>query len=159
MNLMRSILENHVMVDDHCRYALAEVGEETRHSTMFSRLVNKSGVAPYTYPRPFLKALRLVGFLPIGPSSYAGTLLIEEVLDRLQREGQLSRSDDIHIWFATQPLPDGGVMVSYYDVTAATRVENALRDKAGVHKGSLRALLGQAELRDHEGEIRSMLKR
>ena len=52
MNLMRSILENHVMVDDHCRYALAEVGEETRHSTMFSRLVNKSGVAPYTYPRP-----------------------------------------------------------------------------------------------------------
>lgn len=51
-------------------------------------------------------------------------------LDRAQREGQLVRSDGIHIWFATQPLPDGGVMVSYYDVTASTRVENALRDKA-----------------------------
>ncbi len=96
MNLMRSILENHVMVDDHCRYALAEVGEETRHSTMFSRLVNKSGVAPYTYPRPFLKALRLVGFLPIGPSSYAGTLLIEEVLDRLQREGAVDETVQPH---------------------------------------------------------------
>ncbi len=87
MMLMRSVIENPVVADDHCRYALAEIGEESRHSTMFSRLVNKSGVEPYTIPRGLRKLIRLVGLVPSGPVGYAGTLLIEEVLDRLQREG------------------------------------------------------------------------
>lgn len=87
MMLMRSVIENRVVADDHCRYALAEVGEEARHSTMFSRLVNKSGLRPYTTPRRTRKLIRLVGLVPTGPLSYAGTLLIEEILDRLQREG------------------------------------------------------------------------
>lgn len=87
MMLMRSVIENPVVADDHCRYALVEVGEESRHSTMFSRLINKTGVEPYTLPRIFKKGIRLVGLVPSGPVAYAGTLLIEEVLDRLQREG------------------------------------------------------------------------
>lgn len=87
MMLMRSVIESPVVADDHCRYALAEIGEEARHSTMFSRLINKSGVRPYLTPKPFRKAIRLVGLVPSGPAAYAGTLLIEEVLDRLQREG------------------------------------------------------------------------
>jgi len=89
MNLMRSVLRNPALVDDHIRYALAEVAEETRHSTMFGRLINKTGLRPYRQPKPMMKALRLIGFLPMGPSAYAGTLLIEEVLDRLQREGMM----------------------------------------------------------------------
>ncbi|NMN99346.1 AurF N-oxygenase family protein [Antrihabitans stalactiti] len=84
--LLRTVLESDGLVDDHCRYALAEIGEETRHSTMFSRLINKSGLAPYTAPKFSRSILRLTGLIPIGPSAYAGTLLIEEVLDRLQRE-------------------------------------------------------------------------
>lgn len=84
--LMRSVLESGTVADDHCRYALAEVGEETRHSTMFSRLVNKTGVRPYVLPKGIQYGMRLAGFLPMGPSAYAGTLLIEEMLDRLQRE-------------------------------------------------------------------------
>jgi signal transduction histidine kinase len=33
------------------------------------------------------------------------------------------------VYYATMPLPDGGVMVSYYDITDTQRVENALREK------------------------------
>ncbi|WP_245548321.1 AurF N-oxygenase family protein [Gordonia araii] len=95
--LMRSVLQSRVMVDDHCRYALAEVGEETRHSTMFSRMVNKTGLEPYKYPRGLNKLIRLVAFAPVGPASYAGTLLIEEILDRMQREGMADETLQPHL--------------------------------------------------------------
>lgn len=84
--LLRTILEGEGLVDDHSRYALAEIGEETRHSTMFSRLVNLTGLPPYLAPVAMTKLLRLTSLIPLGPSAYAGTLLIEEILDRLQRE-------------------------------------------------------------------------
>ncbi|GAB17511.1 hypothetical protein GOEFS_035_00430 [Gordonia effusa NBRC 100432] len=97
MMLMRAVMENPELVNDHCRYALAEVGEETRHSTMFSRMVNKSGLPPYTYPKRMMKMMRLVGLVPLGPASYAGTLLIEEILDRLQREASIDESIQPHL--------------------------------------------------------------
>ncbi|WP_431957070.1 AurF N-oxygenase family protein [Nocardia lijiangensis] len=84
--LLRTVLESEQLVDDHTRYALAEIGEETRHSTMFSRLVNLTGLRPYLLPKTGRKLGRLAAFIPLGPSAYAGTLLIEEILDRLQRE-------------------------------------------------------------------------
>lgn len=96
MLLIRSVIENPVVADDHSRYALAEVGEEARHSTMFSRLINKSGLSSYTLPKFSNKALRLVGLVPSGPLAYAGTLLIEEVLDRLQREGAADENVQPH---------------------------------------------------------------
>jgi len=96
MMLMRSVLESDTVADDHCRYALAEVGEETRHSTMFGRLINKSGLPPYKLPKGAKYALRLTGFVPKGPSAYAGTLLIEEMLDRLQREAMDDESVQPH---------------------------------------------------------------
>jgi len=55
--------------------------------------------------------------------------LVAHGLDRAVREGQLTRTDGVHVAFTTMPLPDGGVMVSYTDVTDTTRVQNALRDK------------------------------
>ncbi len=70
----------------HSLYALTEIGEEARHSTMFARLIDKTGVP--AYPEPWL--LRVVGkvaqLIPLGPVVYGGTLLVEEVLDRGQRE-------------------------------------------------------------------------
>ncbi|WP_341257008.1 MULTISPECIES: AurF N-oxygenase family protein [Gordonia] len=96
MMLIRSVIENPVIADDHCRYALAEVGEEARHSTMFSRLVNKAEVPAYLLPKLSRKIVRLVGLVPSGPVSYAGTLLIEEVLDRLQREGMATEGLQPH---------------------------------------------------------------
>lgn len=50
-------------------------------------------------------------------------------LDRLMHEGRLERSDDVLIDYSTVPLPDGGVLITYSDVTDSVRVENALRDK------------------------------
>ncbi|MFD0365330.1 diiron oxygenase [Nocardia sp. GCM10030253] len=84
--LLRTVLEGDGLADDHTRYALAEIGEETRHSTMFSRLVNLTGLPPYVPPGLGRRLLRFTSMIPLGPSAYAGTLLIEEILDRLQRE-------------------------------------------------------------------------
>lgn len=84
--LFQTVLKSPKLVDDHVRYALAEIGEETRHSIMFSRLVNKIGLEPYLLPKLARRLSGVVTLLPIGPSAYGGTLLIEEILDRGQRE-------------------------------------------------------------------------
>ncbi len=55
--------------------------------------------------------------------------LISCGLDRLMHEGRLQRADGTLVDFTTVPLPDGGVLVTYTDVTDKMRVENALREK------------------------------
>lgn len=55
--------------------------------------------------------------------------LISIALDRSMNEGRLERSDGVLIDYSTVPLPDGGVLISYSDVTDTVRVENALREK------------------------------
>lgn len=95
--LLRGVLESKELVDDHSRYALAEVAEETRHSTMFSRLINLSGIEPYRQPSFMRNFVRISGFIPRGPAILAGTLLIEELLDRLQREAMNDPGIQPHI--------------------------------------------------------------
>lgn len=84
--LYQTVLKSDELVDDHVRYALAEIGEETRHSIMFSRLINKIGLRPYLLPKIARRLSGVIGLAPIGPSAYGGALLIEEILDRGQRE-------------------------------------------------------------------------
>ncbi len=55
--------------------------------------------------------------------------LISKGLDRLMHEGRLRRIDNTLVDYITVPLPDGGVLVTYTDVTDSVRVENALREK------------------------------
>lgn len=55
--------------------------------------------------------------------------LVSKGLDRLMHEGRLVRSDEVLIDYTTVPLPDGGVLITYADVTDSVRVENALREK------------------------------
>lgn len=55
--------------------------------------------------------------------------LIKMALDRTLQDGRLSLNDGSLIKYATVPLPDGGVLISYYDVTDSVNVENALREK------------------------------
>jgi hypothetical protein len=73
---------------EHTQYALTEIGDETRHSVMFARWADKYGGREYQ-PHPAVhqlgKLFRLVA--PTGPSMWAATLVAEELLDRLQREG------------------------------------------------------------------------
>jgi P-aminobenzoate N-oxygenase AurF len=81
----------------HSLYALTEVAEEARHSTMFARLIEKTGVAPYRQSR-FSRVLdKTVQLIPIGPATYGGTLLIEEVLDRGQREAMADENVQPHV--------------------------------------------------------------
>jgi len=68
------------------QYALTEVGDETRHSVMFGRLIEALG-APAYGPRPEgHRRGRLAPLLLRGPSMYAATLVGEEPLDRWQRD-------------------------------------------------------------------------
>ena len=55
--------------------------------------------------------------------------LIALGLDRIMHEGRLERSNDTLVDYVTVPLPDGGVLITYSDVTDTMRVENALREK------------------------------
>lgn len=55
--------------------------------------------------------------------------LIAKALDRMMSEGRLSRANNTHLDYAAVPLPDGGVLITYSEVTDTVRVENALREK------------------------------
>lgn len=56
-------------------------------------------------------------------------ILVSHGIERQIQEGRLARSDNTLLEYTTVPLPDGGVLVSYFDVTDAVKVENALREK------------------------------
>ena len=55
--------------------------------------------------------------------------LISLALDRSANEGRLKCADKVLVDYSTVPLPDGGVLITYTDVTDTMRVENALREK------------------------------
>ena len=67
--------------------------------------------------------------------------LIAHGLDRLMHEGRLERTDNNLVDFITVPLPDGGVLVTYTDVTDTVQVENALREKAAALEAAERLKL------------------
>ncbi|MCU1682101.1 MAG: hypothetical protein JWQ81_2840 [Amycolatopsis sp.] len=70
----------------HAQYALTEVADECRHSTMFARMSARIG-APGYGPVPWLRKLaKLMPTISYGPARYGAILVAEEVLDRLQRE-------------------------------------------------------------------------
>lgn len=76
----------------HAQYALTEIADECRHSTMFANAIQRFGVPAYGprgYVHQLAKALNLVAY---GPSMYASILVAEEVLDRLQRETMADES-------------------------------------------------------------------
>ena len=50
-------------------------------------------------------------------------------LDRSERAGRFERNDDTLLEYATVPLPDGGMLVTFFDVTDKVMVERALREK------------------------------
>lgn len=54
---------------------------------------------------------------------------ISLALDRSMNEGRMERTDGKLIDYSTVSLPDGGVLITYTDVTDTVRVENALREK------------------------------
>ena len=53
--------------------------------------------------------------------------MVARALDRDAGSGRMERSDQSILHYVTVPLPDGGVLNSYLDVTDSARVEQALR--------------------------------
>ena len=49
---------------------------------------------------------------------------------RQEFRGEMKRADGSMVTFLTQPLPDGQTLIAFVDVTAARRVEGALRERA-----------------------------
>jgi hypothetical protein len=90
MGMLAAHAYNQDPASEHTQYALTEIGDETRHSVMFGRWADKFGGNEYK-PHPVVhhlgKLFRLVA--PTGPSMWAATLVAEELLDRLQREGMV----------------------------------------------------------------------
>lgn len=71
----------------HLRYALTEIGDECRHSTMFSTLVAKLERGPYRPNRiDYLLTTLLRGY-STKPLAWVAVLFVEEIFDMLQREG------------------------------------------------------------------------
>lgn len=59
----------------------------------------------------------------------AKQMLLRQALDRTSREEDIVLKDGETITIYTVPLPDGGMMISYEDITAQIQIENALREK------------------------------
>ncbi|MHB8717393.1 MAG: AurF N-oxygenase family protein [Candidatus Dormibacteria bacterium] len=76
----------------HVRYALVEIGDECRHSVMFSRFIETLGCPAYG-PGPLAHALgRVLKTVAAGPEVFAAILIAEEILDTLQREWMVDDS-------------------------------------------------------------------
>jgi hypothetical protein len=72
--------------DPRTQYALAEIGDETRHILMFAKAIARMG-APTYRPRRLVRQLaRLYKATAAGPALFAPVLVAEELTDRLQRE-------------------------------------------------------------------------
>lgn len=89
MLLMRMLLKDiydQNPTSGHVHYALTEIGEECRHSTMFTKAISRVG-APAYRPHPVLHhGGKVLVATASGPSMYAAMLVAEEILDGLQRD-------------------------------------------------------------------------
>ena len=68
------------------QYALAEIAEECRHSTMFAKMIQRMDVPVYGVVPHVHRLGRILPFLARGEVIWGATLLGEEIPDRLQRE-------------------------------------------------------------------------
>jgi len=68
-------------------YALTELGDETRHSTMFSLMLDKLDRGPYAFNPVDRFATDLLRAFSTEPLAYVAVLFVEEMFDALQRYG------------------------------------------------------------------------
>jgi hypothetical protein len=70
----------------HVRYALTEVADECRHSTMFATLIERVGGRPYRNNFWLHTTAHALPLILRGPAMWVATLIGEEIFDALQRE-------------------------------------------------------------------------
>ncbi len=89
MLLMQMLLKDIYSADPttgHVHYALTEIADECRHSTMFGKFVDRVGAPAYGAVPVLHQGGKLLVAVASGPSMYASILVAEEILDRLQRD-------------------------------------------------------------------------
>ncbi|TCP49271.1 para-aminobenzoate N-oxygenase AurF [Tamaricihabitans halophyticus] len=87
--LMQMLLKEFYRCDpttNHAQYALTEIADECRHSTMFAKAVARVGAPAYGPIRSLRRLAKLLPVIAYGPAMYGSILVAEETLDRLQRE-------------------------------------------------------------------------
>jgi hypothetical protein len=80
--------------DPRTQYALAEIGDETRHILMFAKSIARLGAPTYRPRRLVHQLARVYKAVAAGPALFAPVLVAEEITDRLQRE--MVNDEDIH---------------------------------------------------------------
>ncbi|GHH57097.1 AurF N-oxygenase family protein [Lentzea cavernae] len=86
MQMLVKMVYNTDPTTRHAQYALTEVADECRHSTMFARLVERIGCPAYGPTKHTHRLGKLLPIIGYGPAMYGSILVAEEILDRLQRE-------------------------------------------------------------------------
>ncbi|TXG92912.1 diiron oxygenase [Rhodococcus rhodnii] len=89
MILMQMLLRDiytHDPATPHVQFALAEIADECRHSTMFARSAQRFGIPSYRPKKWILHAARMFKATATGSLAYGGTLFAEEILDMMQRD-------------------------------------------------------------------------
>lgn len=89
MILMQMLLRDvydHDPSTAHVQFALTEIADECRHSTMFAKSATKFGVPSYRPKWWIHQAARAFKTVASGSLAYGGTLFAEEVLDMMQRD-------------------------------------------------------------------------
>jgi P-aminobenzoate N-oxygenase AurF len=88
--ILMQLLTRHIFdirpTTPHVRYALTEIADECRHSKMFARLISKLGTPVYRPGRFHHNLARFMKTISTTPGSFTSTLLIEEILDWMQRQ-------------------------------------------------------------------------
>ena len=86
MRMLTKLAYNGDPTSRHVQYALTEIADECRHSTMFAMLIERMAVPAYG-PRPHIRRRgKLLPLLAHGPAMWGAVLIGEEVIDRFQRE-------------------------------------------------------------------------
>src|SRR4051812_17509873 len=80
--------------DPRAQYALAEIGDETRHILMFAKAISRLGTPTYRPPRLIHQLARIYKATAAGPALFAPVLVAEEITDRLQRD--MVNDEDVH---------------------------------------------------------------
>jgi hypothetical protein len=87
MRLLTKLVYDTDPTSRHAQYAMAEVADECRHSTMFGRMIERiGGRAGLPLRRYRMFGTLMVHIIGGGPAMFGAVLVVEEVLDRLQRE-------------------------------------------------------------------------
>lgn len=86
MRMLAKLAYNGDPASRHVQYALAEMAEECRHSTMFARMIESMGAPVYQPPRHIHALGNVLAATASGPAMWGAILIGEELTDRFQRE-------------------------------------------------------------------------